>query len=119
MSDNRTGTFLGGVLFGAVAGAVAGLLLAPRTGRETRQVLKKSADALPEVIEDLSSSLQLHTHQLSDRALKNWEQTLERLKVAIAAGQEASLREFKSLQVDELDMPGVSSSHSSASISRE
>jgi gas vesicle protein len=119
MSDNRSGAFLGGVILGAVAGAVAGLLLAPRTGRETRQVLKKSADALPEVIEDLTSSLQLHTHKLSDTALQNWEQTLERLKAAIAAGQEASLRELSDLQTDGTHASHLASTAAKSSVSRE
>ena len=53
MSNNRSGTFIGGVLLGAAVGTITGLLMAPRTGKETRQFLKKSADALPELAEDL------------------------------------------------------------------
>jgi len=95
MSDNRgsSGSFLGGVLLGAAIGAVTGLLMAPRTGRETRQLLKKSADALPELAEDLSTSVQLQADRLSETALRNWDGTLARLREAIAAGVEASQRE--------------------------
>lgn len=96
MSDNRagaTGAFLGGVIIGTVAGAVTGLLLAPRSGRETRQLLKKSANALPELAEDLSSSVQLQADRFSDQALRNWDTTLVRLREAIAAGVEASQRD--------------------------
>ena len=79
---------VGGVLLGAAMGTVAGLLIAPRTGKETRQILKKkSADALPELVEDLSTSVQLQADKLSETALMNWEHTLERLRTAIAAGQ--------------------------------
>ena len=53
MSNNRSGVFIGGMLLGAAVGTLTGLLMAPRTGRETRQLLKKSADALPELAEDL------------------------------------------------------------------
>ncbi len=95
MSENRgsSGLFVGGLLVGAVMGAVTGLLVAPRSGRETRQLLKKSADALPELAEDLSSSVQLHADRLSESALRNWDGTLARLKESIAAGIEASQRE--------------------------
>jgi gas vesicle protein len=78
-------------------GAIAGLLMAPKTGRETRQLLKKSADALPELAEDLSSSVQLQADRLSNKALRNWDGTLGRLKEAIAVGLEASQREQQRL----------------------
>lgn len=93
MSNQRAGSFIGGVLLGAAIGTVTGLLMAPRTGRETRQILKKSADALPELAEDLSTSVQLQADRLSETALRNWDETLARLRQAIAAGIEASNRE--------------------------
>lgn len=70
-----------------------GLLVAPRSGKETRQVLKKSAQALPDLVEDLSTSVQLQADRLSESALRNWEDTLLRLKEAVAAGMEASQQE--------------------------
>ena len=97
MSDKQSGSFVGGVMLGAAVGAVAGLLMAPRPGRETRQILKKSADALPELVEDLSTTIQLQADRLSETALNNWEQTLNRLRIAIAAGQEASRQEYETL----------------------
>ncbi|GAB4158981.1 MAG: hypothetical protein Fur0046_38460 [Cyanobacteria bacterium J069] len=95
MADKRSssaGTFVAGAIVGVAIGAVTGLLLAPRTGRETRRLLKKSADALPEIAEDLSSSVQVQADRLSGTALKNWDSTLSRLKEAIAVGVEASQR---------------------------
>ncbi len=99
MSNNRSGTFVGGFLLGALVGTVTGLLLAPRTGRETRQLLRKSADALPELAEDLSSTIQLQADRLSESAQRSWDGTLSRLKDAIAAGIEATRDEY----ADELD----------------
>ena len=43
MSDDKTFSFLKGILVGAIAGAVAGVLLAPKSGAETREDLKKLA----------------------------------------------------------------------------
>lgn len=97
MSNNRSGVFIGGVLIGAAIGTLTGLLVAPRTGRETRQLLKKSADALPELAEDLSTSVQLQADRLSESALRNWDGTLERLREAITAGIEASQQERQAI----------------------
>lgn len=97
MADNNSGSFLGGLLLGTAVGAITGLLIAPRTGRETRQFLRKSADALPELVEDLASTVQLQADRLSEGTLSQWEQTLERLREAIAAGQAATQAEYTSL----------------------
>lgn len=104
MSNNRSGAFLGGLLLGATIGTIAGILMAPRAGRETRQFLKKSADALPEMAEDLSTSVQLQADRLSETAIKNWDSTLGRLKEAIAAGLEATQREQELLDEAEADL---------------
>lgn len=98
MSNNRSGIFIGGVMLGATIGALAGLLAAPRTGKETRKLLKKSADALPELAEDISTSVQIQADRLSANALRNWDDTLERLREAIAAGVEATQRESQALK---------------------
>lgn len=84
-------------MIGAAMGAIAGLLIAPRPGRETRQLIKKSADALPELAEDLSTSVQLQADRFSESALRNWDGTLGRLKEAISAGLEATQREHQLL----------------------
>jgi gas vesicle protein len=81
------------MIIGAAFGTIAGLLIAPRTGRETRQLLKKSADALPELAEDLSTTVQLQADRLSETALRNWDGTLIRLREAISAGVETTQRE--------------------------
>jgi gas vesicle protein len=88
--QNQTGALIGGLMIGSAIGTVFGLLIAPRTGKETRRVLKKSADALPELAEDLTTSIQMQADRLSESTLQNWEETLVRLREAIAAGVEAS-----------------------------
>ncbi|KOP22639.1 gas vesicle protein [Hapalosiphon sp. MRB220] len=98
MSNNRSGVFIGGVMLGATIGALTGLLMAPRTGRETRKLLKKSADALPDLAEDLSTSVQIQADRLGANALRNWDETLERLREAIAAGVDASQRENQTMK---------------------
>jgi gas vesicle protein len=92
------GAFIAGMLLGGALGAVAGLLIAPRSGRETRRIIKKSAEALPELAEDLSASLQMQADRLSESALRSWDETLVRLKDAIAAGIEAGYLEVQKIE---------------------
>lgn len=103
MSNNRSGRFLSGILFGAAAGAIAGLLVAPRPGHETRRILKKSAEALPELADDLAVVVQVQTDRLTENAIQRWDDTLVRLKEAIAAGVEAGME--VSQRTPEADAP--------------
>jgi gas vesicle protein len=90
MSNQRSGMFIGGLLVGTAVGTVTSLLLAPKSGRENRDLMKKTVDALPALAEDLSANLQLHAGRLSTSAIKRWDDTLERLGEAIEAGVEAA-----------------------------
>ncbi len=103
MSNNRSGRFLSGILFGAAAGAIAGLLVAPRPGHETRRILKKSAEALPELADDLAVVVQVQTDRLTENVIQRWDDTLVRLKEAIAAGVEAGME--VSQRTPEADAP--------------
>jgi gas vesicle protein len=98
MSDQRSGQFLGGLLLGAAVGAVAGLLTAPRPGKETRQIAQKTVEALPELVEDLSTSLQLQADRLSLSAVKRWDGTLDRLRDAVQTGLEAAQNQRQTLK---------------------
>ncbi len=97
MSNNRSGIFIGGLMLGAAIGTLAGLLVAPRTGRETRKLVKKSANAIPELAEDITTSVQIQADRLSTSTLQNWDETVDRLREAIAVGIDATQRESQSL----------------------
>ncbi|MFN3361127.1 MAG: YtxH domain-containing protein [Pseudanabaenaceae cyanobacterium] len=71
------GKFLGGMVIGTAIGVVTGILIAPRSGKDTRSLIKKSAKQIPLLAE------------------KAWEETLERLQEAIIAGREASQRLYE------------------------
>lgn len=98
MAKQRSGLFFGGFLLGTAVGAAVGILYAPRAGRQTRQLLKKSADTLPELVEDLSSSLQFQADRLSESTLHQWDETLGRLREALGAGVEAANAQRRSMQ---------------------
>lgn len=95
--DNNSGSFIYGLLIGSVVGAVTGLVLAPRNGKQTRQILKKTAEALPELAADLSTNMQRQADRISQSTLRNWDDTLLRLKESIVAGMEASQQQQQML----------------------
>jgi gas vesicle protein len=90
MADKHRGTFIGGMIIGAVIGAVTGILVAPRKGQDTRKILDKTVSALPQMAEDIASSVQFQTDRIADAASGRWHDTLDRLATAISAGVVAS-----------------------------
>jgi gas vesicle protein len=56
-----------GVIFGAIAGAVAALLSAPKSGKETREELKKAADNFGADAEKKLKSLHAEANKLIEK----------------------------------------------------
>lgn len=100
-NTNNKENFVGGLLIGGTIGTIAGLLLAPRGGKETRKILRKSAQAIPELVEDLSSNVKIQTDRLSVVTKRNWDGTLTRLRMAIITGIEASQLEAEQIKQTE------------------
>ncbi len=89
MAD-KNNKFIGGILVGTAIGVVVGLLTAPRKGRDTRKILTKTATAVPQMAEDISSSVKFQADRLTATVGDNWHETLDRLSESIAAGIIAS-----------------------------
>jgi len=81
--------FLAGMGLGALVGAAAALLLAPKSGEETREDVKRTADELREkadkVIRDLSES----GEELVAKSKEILESTKCRVQQAVDAGKQA------------------------------
>jgi gas vesicle protein len=81
--------FLAGIGVGALIGAAAALLLAPKSGNETRQDIKTATDDLrvkaDKVISDLSES----GEELVKKSREILESTRDKVQHAINAGKEA------------------------------
>lgn len=107
--SNGAGKFFGGVIVGTVIGAAVGVLFAPRSGKETRQVLKRSAKELPKLAEEVSANVQYQADRLTVQAQRTLDEALIRLQEAIATGQEAS----RKLQ-DELILSMANTSNNSS-----
>lgn len=83
MSNNSTESFFKGLLLGTVTGAVAGILLAPKSGAETREDIKKLAIDLKDKAEDLYNN-----------ARREVEKKIEQLK---RAGEKIDESKYKSI----------------------
>lgn len=59
MSEDRTESFLRGAFFGVMVGLTIGILFAPRSGYETREILKEKGKEISEktreVVEETKS----------------------------------------------------------------
>lgn len=97
-SGPSTGAFVGGMIVGAAVGAIAGLLAAPKQGQETRKLIKESADALPDLLDDVSETVQFHAEQWTEVGLNKWDSTLLRLRRAITTGLDVSKQERRRLE---------------------
>jgi gas vesicle protein len=91
MSNNNTKSFFKGLLLGTVAGAVAGILLAPKSGAETREDIKKLAIDLKDKAEDLYNN-----------ARREVEKKIAQLKRAGEKIDEGKYKSIVSEVVDEI-----------------
>jgi len=102
MADG-SGRFWGGLLIGSAIGAAAGILLTPRTGKETRRKLIQSGSKLTASVQlqadRLTDKLGDQLNEITESAQKTIGDTTERVQEAIAAGQEASRKLSQELKM--------------------
>lgn len=96
---SATGSWLVGLVVGALGGAALALLTAPKSGSEVRGVIKKTATDMPERVSELvDDSLDLYASALNYCQLLIEEQTM-RLKRAVAAGKLAAAKKREELEL--------------------
>ncbi|BAC91565.1 YtxH domain-containing protein [Gloeobacter violaceus] len=83
----RVGAFVGGFLLGTAVGSVLGLLLAPRSGEETRRRLKRSVATIPGAAEEVAEDAQQRVDRLVQSARRSLDETIARLNEAIEASR--------------------------------
>src|SRR4051812_40839947 len=95
MAKDKRG-FLEGALIGAVIGAVAGVLLAPKSGRETREDIKRKTH---EISDATRRKLNSAKDELNDQ-IKRLKAVASDLKGDLKRESQALLREAENLQAD-------------------
>ncbi len=94
MADDRDGGSLVAFLFGAVLGAGLALLLAPRTGKETRELLKEKSEEFTKRAKESVGESRERAEDFVQKGREFVEEQSERLISAFEAGKEAMREEF-------------------------
>ena len=90
--NDATG-YLGWFFLGGLVGAAAALLLAPKTGRETRELL--SGSDLARRAQAIATEAQGRAGEWLDKSRELFEEQTQRLMGAFEAGREAMREEMR------------------------
>lgn len=93
-SDDRNVAlnFLAGLGVGALVGAVAALLLAPQSGKDTRDDIKSVADDMREKADKVISDISVSSEELVQKSKEILESTKSKVQQAIETGKHAVAR---------------------------
>lgn len=99
---------LGLIFLGAMIGAGAALLLAPKSGRETRELLMERGAEFAKRAQEGAEEAKEVAQDLFSKGKDLFEEQSSRLRVAFEAGREAMRQEMaKSRAGDSSSMEGV------------
>jgi len=86
---------MGWFLFGAALGAAAALLLAPKTGEETRELLTQRSGEVAKKAQGLAAEAQGRAGEWLDKSRELFEEQTQRLLNAFEAGKDAMREEIR------------------------
>lgn len=95
MADN-VGSKISYFLVGLGVGALVGVLFAPKSGEETRELLSQKADEGRDYAQRKARELRERADELIERGKDVASRKRESIASAVEAGREAYLRESKS-----------------------
>lgn len=97
MSDQKSDAagYLGWFFLGAVAGAAAALLLTPRTGPQTREILAERGGEFTKRAQGVAADVQGRAGEWLDKSREIFEEQTQRLMSAFEAGKEAMREEIR------------------------
>jgi gas vesicle protein len=81
--------YLGWFFLGAIAGAAAAVLLTPKSGRETRELLAEHSGDFFKRAQDVAGQAQDRAGDLFDKGREYFEEQAQRLTSAFEAGRSA------------------------------
>jgi gas vesicle protein len=97
MATERSDTagYLGWFLLGGVIGAAAAVLLTPRTGRETRDLLAEHGGEFARRAQEFANEAQGRAGEWLDKSRELFEEQTQRLMTAFEAGRDAMREEMR------------------------
>lgn len=75
-----TGKFIAGFVIGGVVGAVAGILLAPRSGEETREMIKESSQKAYDKAANTVKEIQEKAESISNDMARKGEELINKIQ---------------------------------------
>jgi gas vesicle protein len=93
--QNDTAGYLGWFFLGGVLGAAAALLLTPRTGRETREILVERSGEFARRAQEAATEAQGRAGEWLDKSRELFEEQTQRLMTAFEAGKDAMREEMR------------------------
>jgi gas vesicle protein len=92
---NDAAGYLGWFFLGGLIGAAAALLLTPRTGRETRDILVEQGGEFARRAQEMATDAQGRAGEWLDKSRELFEEQTQRLMTAFEAGKDAMREEMR------------------------
>jgi gas vesicle protein len=92
---NDAAGYLGWFFLGGVIGAAAALLMAPKTGREAREMLAERSNEVAKRAQAMASDAQGRAGEWLDKSRELFEEQTQRLMTAFEAGKDAMRDEIR------------------------
>ncbi len=91
MAEDRSdaAAYLGWFFLGAALGAAAALVMTPKTGRETRDILAEKSNDLAKKAQQIANEAQGRAGDWFDKSRELFEEQTQRLMSAFEAGKQA------------------------------
>jgi gas vesicle protein len=86
---------MGWFFLGGIVGAAAALLLAPKTGRETRDLLLERGNEVARRAQELANDAQGQAGDWLDKSREVFEEQTQRVMSAFEAGKDAMREEIR------------------------
>ena len=87
--------YLGWFFLGSVLGAAAALLITPKTGRETRDLLLERGNEVAKRAQEIANDAQGRAGEWFDKSRELFEEQTQRLMTAFEAGKDAMRDEIR------------------------
>ena len=92
---NDAAGFLGWFFLGGMLGAAAALLMTPKTGRETRELLAERGNEVAKRAQAMATDAQGRAGEWFDKSRELFEEQTQRLMTAFEAGKDAMRDEIR------------------------
>jgi gas vesicle protein len=92
---NDAAGYLGWFFLGGMLGAAAALLMAPKTGRETRELLAERSNEVAKRAQAMATDAQGRAGEWFDKSRELFEEQTQRLMTAFEAGKDAMREEIR------------------------